>query len=144
MHTNVVNNFRQIKSIDATVDLQKETLALAQLTQLVENLDKEIPELSVKEWRSILKQPEEMAKLARCGRDVMREVFQFELTLKESHLEGGGRGVFLSKGRAPKGQIVGLYPGEHNIHTQYLILDSTCFKISRNAFKEFFILATTV
>ena len=127
------------------MDLQKETLALSQLTQLVEHLDKEIPELSVKEWQSVLKQLEEMEKLACYGRDVMREVFQFELTLKESRLEGGGRGVFLSKGRASKGQIVGLYPGEHNIHTQYFILDSTCLKkISRNAFKEVFILATAV
>ena len=127
------------------MDLQKENSALSQLIQLVENLNKEIPELSVKEWQSVLKQPEEMAKLARCGRDVMREVFQFELTLKESRLEGGGRGVFLSKGRASQGQIVGLYPGKLNIHTQYLILDST-YKKTQQVYllKKVFILATAV
>ena len=70
----------------------------------------------MKEWQSILKQPEELAKLANRGKDVMREVYQFELVLRESRLEGGGRGVFL-KGAVSKGQIVGLYPGELNTHT---------------------------
>jgi hypothetical protein len=127
------------------MDLQKENSALSQLTELVEHLDKEVPQLSVREWRSILKQPEELTKLARCGRDVMRELFRFELTLNESRLEGGGRGVFLSKGRASKGQIVGLYPGKLNAwththythththtHTQYFMLGS------RQRFEKYF------
>ena len=108
---------RQIKSIDSKVDHQKESSALSQVTKLVESLDKEIPQLSVKEWQSILKQPEEVVQLAHRGKDIMRDVFQFELALKESLLEGGGRGVFLTKGAVLKGQIVGLYPGELHTHT---------------------------
>ena len=105
------HSWRQIESVDSNADFQKENAALAQLIKLVERLDKEIPPLSVKEWQGALKQPENLVKLVNQGRDVMKEVFQFELLLKESCLEGGGRGVFVSNGEVSEGQIVGLYPG---------------------------------
>ena len=50
--------------------------------------------------------------LSSRGRAVLRETFQFELSLKESRLVGGGRGVFVSRGDVPVGHIVGLYPGK--------------------------------
>ena len=44
--------------------------------------------------------------------ELMREVYGFTLALRDSSLQGGGRGIFVSSGRVPEKHIVGLYPGE--------------------------------
>ena len=37
--------------------------------------------------------------------------FGFDITIDNSRLKEGGRGVFVNKGTIKKGQLVALYPG---------------------------------
>ena len=99
------------------MDLTKEKLSLSQLAKLLESLEKKIPQLSIRECRTILKQPADLIDLATHGQRVMKDAFGFELTLRDSCLVGGGKGVFVSGGEVPNGHIVGLYPGELHTHT---------------------------
>ena len=113
MHTLLLStNRRQIKQIESKTNDKKEKLAFSQLAKLLKRLDKQVPQLSVREWRTILKRPEKQATLVALGRRAMKEAFGFELELRESHLVGGGRGVVVSEGHVHAGHIVGLYPGE--------------------------------
>lgn len=48
----------------------------------------------------------------------------FDITISNSHLKDGGRGVFVNKGHIKKGHIVALYPGNHCDHTHLINITS--------------------
>eukprot|EP00088_Acartia_fossae_P038037 TRINITY_DN3931_c0_g1_i1.p2 TRINITY_DN3931_c0_g1~~TRINITY_DN3931_c0_g1_i1.p2 ORF type:complete len:271 (+),score=36.42 TRINITY_DN3931_c0_g1_i1:27-839(+) len=54
---------------------------------------------------------DEYARLNEVNQAELLNHSGFALALRESCLDGAGRGVFIEKGKAPQGSIVGVYPG---------------------------------
>ena len=54
---------------------------------------------------------QDLSKLRQENEKTLLDTFGFNLEISSSHMEGSGRGVFVSKGAIGKGQLVALYPG---------------------------------
>lgn len=110
---------RQIKKVDLKSDLLKEECIVSQLRALLESLSHTHPNLSVVEQRRLLSRSSDMARLVLEARKEMKRLFGFALRLKESLIEGGGRGVFVTRdsGAVCPGQLIGLYPGDQAVMT---------------------------
>lgn len=101
----------QVKRTDAKLNAVKEKRALTQLSSLMQALDVALPRYSVKEYRTLLRKPDELRTFYVKGMKVMADVFGFSVEVCGSKLEGGGRGVLVRGGRVPLGHLVGIYPG---------------------------------
>ena len=87
-------------------------MTLSQLHTLLPALEPIVPTFSPREGRSLLRDATKLFQMSQSMSELMREVYGFTLALRDSSLQGGGRGVFVSSGRVPEKHIVGLYPGE--------------------------------
>ena len=116
----------QVKCSDTTLNAAQEKTALTHLSSLLQHLNSELPQHTVKEYRQLLRQPEKLRALHTRGREVMRELFGFSLEVCGSQLEGGGRGVVVREGGVPSGHLVGLYPGTL-VFVIFVIQASACW-----------------
>lgn len=101
----------QVKRTDAKLNAVKEKRAITQLSFLMQALDVALPRYTVKEYRTLLRKPDELHTFHVKGMKVMADVFGFSVEVGRSRLEGGGRGVLVTGGRVPLGHLVGIYPG---------------------------------
>ena len=112
--------YRPYRLIDQSDSLSN--TAIKQLCLFIDQLTKLHPPLL----------PHEIQKLSYhqirtnnlISRDLLMNMLGFDITISNSHLKDGGRGVFVNKGHIKKGHIVALYPGNHCDHTHLINITS--------------------
>jgi hypothetical protein len=103
-----------VKQSDVGGTADRESSALSQLSRLCEKLDNflEFPHCTVREWKKLTKHTRVLDDLASQAKSIVHKEFECpSLSLRRSKVDKGGRGVF-TLSSVPKGQVVGLYPGE--------------------------------